>query len=283
MCHIGIWVCPIAPIRERMTEISRGGGGGVLWSAPRRLRLDGEAGGGVEEEGGVLGGGPAVVQILHRPVVARTRSLKSKIFQNINTDCLKNRKMSAYRIVLYVQCTNNTVKRKDIFVLFVTLHSILLAAVLNVPSVIYLSCMLPRALGVPSQSVTYSWFHIKGTWSVHLFIGDYLSIPETTGSCWYLFHEIPGTWPVCCPICHIPEQHAAGPESPICHIPEMHASKGPECPICHIPEMHAAKSPDCPISRIPELHTARGPGRRGRQGGAASSHTPGTGPSGRST
>ena len=105
MCHIGIWVCPIAPIRERMTEISRGGGGGVLWSAPRRLRLDGEAGGGVEEEGGVLGGGPAVVQILHRPVVARTRSLKSKIFQNINTDCLKNRKMSAYRILLYVQCT----------------------------------------------------------------------------------------------------------------------------------------------------------------------------------
>ena len=34
--------------------------------------------------------------------------------------------------------------------------------------------------------------HIKGTWSVHLFNGDYLSIPETTGSCWSHFHEIPG-------------------------------------------------------------------------------------------
>ena len=38
----------------------------------------------------------------------------------------------------------------------------------------------------------YSWFHIKGTWSVHSFNGDYLSIPEGTGSCGYLFHEILG-------------------------------------------------------------------------------------------
>ena len=36
-------------------------------------------------------------------------------------------------------------------------------------------------------------FYIKGTWSVHLFNGDYLSIPEGTGSCVYLFHEIPGS------------------------------------------------------------------------------------------
>ena len=34
-------------------------------------------------------------------------------------------------------------------------------------------------------------FHIKGTKSVHSFNGDYLSIPEGTGSCGYLFHEIP--------------------------------------------------------------------------------------------
>ena len=34
---------------------------------------------------------------------------------------------------------------------------------------------------------------IKCTLSVHLFNGDYLSIPEGTGSCGYLFHEIPGT------------------------------------------------------------------------------------------
>ena len=40
--------------------------------------------------------------------------------------------------------------------------------------------------------MTYSWFHIKGSWSVHSFNGDYLSIPEGTGRCGYLFHEIPG-------------------------------------------------------------------------------------------
>ena len=40
----------------------------------------------------------------------------------------------------------------------------------------------------------YSWFHIKGTLSVHFFNGDYLSIPKCTGRCGYLFHEIPGIW-----------------------------------------------------------------------------------------
>ena len=39
----------------------------------------------------------------------------------------------------------------------------------------------------------YSWFHKKGTLSVHSFNGEYLSISEGTGSCGYLFHEIPGT------------------------------------------------------------------------------------------
>ena len=34
---------------------------------------------------------------------------------------------------------------------------------------------------------------MKGTWSVHSFNGDYLSIPDDTGSCGYLFHEIPVT------------------------------------------------------------------------------------------
>ena len=27
------------------------------------------------------------------------------------------------------------------------------------------------------QEYWYNWFHIKGTWNVHLFNGDYLSIP----------------------------------------------------------------------------------------------------------
>ena len=39
----------------------------------------------------------------------------------------------------------------------------------------------------------YSWFNIKVTWSVHSFNGDYLSIPEGTGSCEYLFNETPCT------------------------------------------------------------------------------------------
>ena len=42
-------------------------------------------------------------------------------------------------------------------------------------------------------SLSYSKFHKKGIWSVHSFNGDYLSIPEDTGSCGYLFHEIPST------------------------------------------------------------------------------------------
>ena len=38
-------------------------------------------------------------------------------------------------------------------------------------------------------SPTYSWFHIKGTWSVHSYNGDYLYIP----GCGYLFHETPSS------------------------------------------------------------------------------------------
>ena len=38
-------------------------------------------------------------------------------------------------------------------------------------------------------SIIYSWFHIKGTLSVHSFNGDYLSVH--TGSWGYLLHEIP--------------------------------------------------------------------------------------------
>ena len=38
----------------------------------------------------------------------------------------------------------------------------------------------------------YTRFHIKGTWSVHSFNGDYLSIPKGIGSRGYLFHKIPG-------------------------------------------------------------------------------------------
>ena len=38
-----------------------------------------------------------------------------------------------------------------------------------------------------------SWFHLKGSWSVHSFNGDYLYILVHTGSWGNLFHEIPGT------------------------------------------------------------------------------------------
>ena len=39
--------------------------------------------------------------------------------------------------------------------------------------------------------LTYRGFHEKGTFSVHSFNDDYLSIPERPGSYKYLFHEIP--------------------------------------------------------------------------------------------
>ena len=39
--------------------------------------------------------------------------------------------------------------------------------------------------------VRYRGFHEKGTFSVHSFNDDYLSIPERPGSYKYLFHEIP--------------------------------------------------------------------------------------------
>ena len=41
--------------------------------------------------------------------------------------------------------------------------------------------------------IWYRWFHEKGTFSVHSFNDDYLSIPERAGSYKYLFHEIPVT------------------------------------------------------------------------------------------
>ena len=37
----------------------------------------------------------------------------------------------------------------------------------------------------------YRGFHENGTFSVHSFNDDYLSIPERPGSYKYLFHEIP--------------------------------------------------------------------------------------------
>ena len=54
--------------------------------------------------------------------------------------------------------------------------------------------MIPVPFIKKKQEFRYSWFHIKGNWSIHSFNGDYLSIPEGTGSCEYLFHEIHGMY-----------------------------------------------------------------------------------------
>ena len=43
--------------------------------------------------------------------------------------------------------------------------------------------------------ILYRGFHEKGTFSVHSFNDDYLSIPERPGSYKYLFHEIPVSSP----------------------------------------------------------------------------------------
>ena len=46
------------------------------------------------------------------------------------------------------------------------------------------------------HDLSYSCFHIKGSWSIHSFNGDYLYIYIVhTGSWGDLFHEIPGTMP----------------------------------------------------------------------------------------
>ena len=39
--------------------------------------------------------------------------------------------------------------------------------------------------------MTYNWFHEKGSWSIHSFNLDYLSIPKCPGSWGNHFHEIP--------------------------------------------------------------------------------------------
>ena len=52
-------------------------------------------------------------------------------------------------------------------------------------------CLLSKPNTIIILEVQF-WFHIKVTWSVHSFNGDYQSILESTGSCGYLFHEIPG-------------------------------------------------------------------------------------------
>ena len=70
-------------------------------------------------------------------------------------------------------------------------------------------------------SVKYSWFHIKGTWSVHSFNGDYLSILKCTGSCGYLFREIPGMW------------NFLLPKLAIMAYPMRKISKFPLCEISH--------------------------------------------------
>ena len=56
---------------------------------------------------------------------------------------------------------------------------------------LYHTVIFEEAWDTADIRLIYSWFHIKGTWSVHSFNGDYLTIPEGTGSWGYLFHEIP--------------------------------------------------------------------------------------------
>ena len=90
-------------------------------------------------------------------------------------------------------------KVTDIFCSIVFIPCIPSLTILNVLSVVVYGIEKPKdsSFVITSQHVQcyfflYSWFHIKGIWSVHSFNGDYLSIPEGTGSCGYLFQEIPG-------------------------------------------------------------------------------------------
>ena len=71
----------VAPLRQRVTKLP--GVVVVVRAGPRRLRLDGQAGG-VEEEGGVLVGVARVEgvlgldEVLHRPVVRGAGGLHRK-------------------------------------------------------------------------------------------------------------------------------------------------------------------------------------------------------------
>ena len=50
---------------------------------------------------------------------------------------------------------------------------------------------LPRSSAFINR-IQVRFYGTDCTWSVNSFIGDYISIPKCTGSCGYLFHEIPG-------------------------------------------------------------------------------------------
>ena len=57
---------------------------------------------------------------------------------------------------------------------------------------LYFAGLITSEMSIWTNTAWYSWFHIKkGTLSVHLFNGDYLSIPKCTGSCGYLFMKSP--------------------------------------------------------------------------------------------
>ena len=57
---------------------------------------------------------------------------------------------------------------------------------------VWSALLVPRRCVLVFDWLCYSWFHKKGTFSVHWFNDDYLSIPERPGSYKYLFHEMPG-------------------------------------------------------------------------------------------
>ena len=52
---------------------------------------------------------------------------------------------------------------------------------------------LPKTWNYSSTDLidTADFIYVKGTWSIHTFNVDYLSIPKCAVSCGYLFHEIP--------------------------------------------------------------------------------------------
>ena len=105
------------------------------------------------------------------------------------------RSLSVYISTIFsTNCLNFLVNDSKMFSLHC--HNILS----KVHTAMYIVTLYVRSYGQWWPMFTYNWFHIKGTFSVHSFNDDYLSIHKCTGSRGYLSHEIPSIRFTLCPL-----------------------------------------------------------------------------------
>ena len=105
--------------------------------------------------------------------------------------CSTSLKQNSIFQILFKNSTNYCLKKKVFKILWLTKYLIFIDRKSLSLSLLELDSLVGTHKWCWTKYFTYSWFHIKGTWIVHSFNGEYLSIPEGTGSYGYLFHEIP--------------------------------------------------------------------------------------------